>query len=63
MVPHCSAFSPLRAVLVVLHPEVVGDHETHAGVDPLELLSRFLESKGPVGKRQFSWLIRLIWPI
>ena len=42
--PH-STFSQLS--VFILHPKVVGDHETHAGVDPLELLPGLLESKGP----------------
>ena len=47
MIPHST--SPLLTIVLILQSEVVGDHETHAGVDPLELLPRLLEFNGPVG--------------
>ena len=47
MIPHST--SPLLTIVLILQSEVVGDHETHAGVDPLELLPGLLEFNGPVG--------------
>ena len=35
-------------IVLVLHPEVVGDDEAHAGVDPLELVLWLPEPKSPV---------------